>query len=258
MSSVGSCRSARISGRDHERLVPALDHPHVAGAQNAEPGFEHGLERILADAELVFANAEEGEVVVDQPREKCDSFGDLVRRHRRRVGFELDDHILDALHHRPPVGDAEADVGKHPFDGRDDVGAARLVIDRFEMDVDDALARHPGSGFGLFEGGETARRVARDGQNGMHDEANVDAAFGQLRQHRVDQERHVVVDDLEHRLVAPPLSPSGRRHRIEADVRHARLAHGEQGPGVGGKFGELARVVAQKIFRAPREQKSRR
>ena len=128
-------------GRDHERLVPALDHPHVAGAQNAEPGFEHGLERILAGAELVIANAEEGEVVVDEPREKCDSFGDLVRRHRRRVGFELDDHILDALHHRPPVGNAEADVGKHPLDGRDDVGAARLIIDRFEMDVDDALAR---------------------------------------------------------------------------------------------------------------------
>ena len=33
-------------GRDHERLVPALHHPHVAGSQNAEPGFEHGLEGI--------------------------------------------------------------------------------------------------------------------------------------------------------------------------------------------------------------------
>ena len=42
----------------------------------------------------------------------------------------------------------------------------------------------------------------------MHDEADIDAAVGELRQDRVDQERHVVIDDLEHRFVATPLPVS--------------------------------------------------
>ena len=53
--------------RDHQRLVPALQHPHVAGAQDAEPGVEHRIERVLAGGEGVVAHAEEGEVVVGQP-----------------------------------------------------------------------------------------------------------------------------------------------------------------------------------------------
>ena len=197
---------------------------------------------------MVIANAEEGEVVVDEPFEECDGFGDLVRRHRRPVGFELGDHVLDTFQHRPPVGDAEADVGEHPLDGRHDVGAAGLVVDRLEMDVDHAFAQRAGSRLGLLEGDEAAGIVAHDGQNGMYDEAHIDAAVGKLRQDRVDQERHVVIDDLEHRFVATPLPVSRRPDRIEADVRHARFAHRQQGPGVGREFGELTGVVTQKVF----------
>ena len=163
------------------------------------PVSNTGLERFLAGAELVIANPKEGEVVVDEPFEECIGFGDLIRRHRRPVGFELGDHVLDTFQHRPPVGDTEADVGEHPLDGRHDVSAAGLVVDRLEMDVDHAFAQRSGSRLGILEGDEAAGIVAHDGQNGMYDEAHIDAAVGELRQHRVEQERHVVIDDLQHR-----------------------------------------------------------
>ena len=46
MSSLGSFRNAQISGVNLEQLVAAPQHPHVARAQDAEPGLEFRLERI--------------------------------------------------------------------------------------------------------------------------------------------------------------------------------------------------------------------
>src|SRR5262249_12563536 len=36
---------------------------------------------------------------------------------------------------------------------------------------------------------------------------------------------------------------------VETDLRHTRLAHGEQRPCIRGEFGELARVVTHEVFR---------
>ena len=49
-----------------------------------------------------------------------------------------------------------------------------------------------------IEGREPARLVPLHGQDRMDEEANVHAAFAQFAQHRIDQEGHVVVEDIEH------------------------------------------------------------
>ena len=72
--------------REDERLVPAPQHRHFACAQNAEPALEHRLERVLAGGELVIANTQKGEIVVEQPFEERDGLGDLGGRQRRRIG----------------------------------------------------------------------------------------------------------------------------------------------------------------------------
>jgi hypothetical protein len=233
--------------RDDEGLIPTLQHPHVARAQNAESGLEHGLERVLAGRECVVADAEEGEIVVREPFQERSGLGDLRRRQWRRIGLELGDHVRHARGHRPPVLNAEADIGKRPLDRLDDLGAARFLLDTLDMDVDDAFAQRAGGGLRALEGGETAGRVAHDAQHGMHDETDFDPALGELGQDRIHQERHVVVDDLEHQIVAQPLVACGVES-LETDLRNARFAHGEQRPCIRGKLGELARVVAHEVF----------
>jgi hypothetical protein len=210
-------------------------------------GLEHGLERILTGRECVVADAEEGEIVVREPFQERNGLGDLGRRQWRRIGLEPGDHVRHARGHRPPVLNAEAHVDEHALDRLDDLGAARFLLDTLDMDVDDAFAQRPGNGLRALEGGEMPRRVARDAQHGMHDETHFDPALGEHRQHRIHQERHVVVDDLEHRIVARPLV-TGRVESFETDLRHARLAYREQRPRIRGELGELARVVAHEVF----------
>ncbi len=67
-----------------------------------------------------------------------------------------------------------------------DLGAARLVVDALDVDMDEAFAqRAAGAGPAALEADETAGAVALDGEHRMHDQADVDAALGQLGQHRV-------------------------------------------------------------------------
>jgi hypothetical protein len=116
------------------------------------------------------------------------------------------------------------------------------------MEIDDALAQRAGGRLGALEGNQATGRIALHGEDGMRHEADIDAEIGQLGQDRIDQERHVVVDDLEHRLVAQPLMAHREVGRLKADFRRTWFAHREQRPGVGGKLGELAGIVAQKVF----------
>ena len=89
-----------------------------------------GSSALLAGGEAVVANAEEGEIVGDEPFQKLNGLGDLGDRQRRRIGLELGDHVGDARRHRAPVLDAGAHIGEHPLDRRDDLGASRLLVDR--------------------------------------------------------------------------------------------------------------------------------
>ena len=132
----------------------------------------------------------------------------------------------------------------------DDVPPPLLVIDARNMDVDVALAplagtRRPRS----LERHEAAVRIALHGEDRMHGELHVEAAVGDHAHDRIDQERHVVVDDLEHRHGLEPLVRRAGAGRGEAHARRCRACAGEQRPGVRRQRGKLAGVVAHEVFR---------
>jgi hypothetical protein len=73
-----------------------------------------------------------------------------------------------------------------------------------------------------------------DGDNGMGDEIGLDAAFRHLAHRRIEQERHVVVDQRHHR----DRSTQPRDRRIALDRNHALAAPMP----LDGGIGELARA----------------
>ena len=88
-----------------------------------------------------------------QPFQELDRLGDVVDRHRRRVGLELGDHLADAADHRPPVLHADPHVGQHLLQRLHDLGASCRVLDALDVDVDEAFARAPSLPAWLRAGG---------------------------------------------------------------------------------------------------------
>ena len=169
-------------GRDRDQLAAAAQHVHVRRSQDAEPALGNDLIAALVAGQRVFAHAEEGEVVGDQPFEELRRLGDLLDRQRRRIVLDLGDDLADARHHRPPVLHAEAHVGEHAADRLDDLGLPRLVLDALDMDVDEALApRGADRRTVAAEADQRAGLVALDREDRMQHEPHVDALLGRAR-----------------------------------------------------------------------------
>ena len=90
-------------------------------------------------------------------------------------------------------------------------------------------------------------RVALEGEDRMRDKSDLQAAFGQLAQHRIDQKRHVIVDDFQYRKLFEPCP--GQARLLEPDFGRAGHSTGEERPGGLGEGGDLASVVAHEILR---------
>ena len=138
----------------------------------------------------------------------------------------------------------------------DDFRPPRLILDALGMDVNEAFAR-PRSGRRSLaaEGEQETARVALQGEHRMDDEADLDALLVEFAQHGIDQERHVVVDDLQDRDRLDVLGGHRTGARVEADLRRPGLAVRQQRPGVLGERRKLARLIAEKILgrRAPEQ-----
>ena len=120
------------------------------------------------------------------------------------------------------------------------ISAPRGLRDAFDVNVDEAFV--PAAVFrGALEGRQRSRRVALHGEHRMDQKADVEAALIELADDRIEQKRHVVIDDVEHR--------HGARHRrrLEADLGRAGLAFGEQRPRPLGDGGKLIGPVALQI-----------
>ena len=229
--------------RVFEQLVAALEHAQVARAHDAERAVEIRLERLAVEA--VVAHAEESEIVGQQPLQELDRLGDLVDRQRRRIGFEFRDHGVDALEHRPPVLHRQPHFAEHVLERAHDVGARGLVLDRLEMNMDEALAR---AGRGRRAERLELGAVALNAEHRMRHQSHVEPALGDLAHHRVDQKRHVVVDDLDHRDRLA-LARVVQRHGLAADFRRARPALAQKIESPLGQRGEIGRRVAQHVLR---------
>ena len=122
-----------------------------------------------------------------------------------------------------------------------------MFVDTFDMNVDDAFPQRAGNGLCTLERGEPAGAVAQHAEDRMHDQVDIDTALGEFGQHRVHQEWHVVIHDFEHGIDAQPVV-TRQGGRVEANVRHAGFAHGEQRPSIRGELGKLTRIVTHEIF----------
>ena len=230
--------------REFEQLVAALEHAQFARAHDAERAVEIGLQRLAVEG--VIAHAEEGEIVGQQPLQELDRLGDLVHRQRRRIGLEIGDDAVGALEHGAPVLHRQPHFAEHACERAHDVGARGLVRDRLEMDMDEALARAAG-GVGRAERDKSCA-VAPHAEHRMRHQLHIEPALGDLAHHRVDQERHVVVDDLDHRDRLA-LARFFQRHGFAADFRRARLPVFEKIERPLGQFGEIGGRVAQHVLR---------
>ena len=227
--------------RGGDELIAAEQEPHFRRAQQAEAGVEPRLERVLAVGVGVVARAEQGEIVGGDPLQKLDRFGDLVGRQRRRRGAQFRGDLAQARQHRPPILHAHAHLGEDVGERAHKVGARRGVAVVIDMDVNEAFAPaitlvRP------MEGVEFPRLAALDREYRVDQQADVETAFTDLADDRVDQERHVVVDDFEHRHARL------RRGRLEADFWGARFALLEQRPRLLGDAREFFRPVAREIL----------
>ena len=213
-----------------------LGHVAVAASGVAAPGALHA----------VGGEAEEREVVVPDPLEEGAGLRELLRVDRRRRGPQVRDAAAKLLAHRGPVlhgGPHVAEGGEHLRAHR----VKRLLLGlAVGLDVDDRVDRGP---FRLVverkERFDAVAIAAAQAHHRMDDQMARVPAPVHHHPHRVDEERHVVGDDLDDgvgrlpavlldlRVVDPDLRRAGRAPPGEVQVRRrravevVRLAFGE-------------------------------
>ena len=213
----------RVAAQRRRQLREALRAAALLATQHAQRRAVDDRQRVavVGRDQVVAAVAEEGEVTVGEPRQEGPGLGDLGRRPRRRAAAELADDVGDARAHRAPVVDADAHVGEHTLE----VGGERLhplgVGDAVDLDVHQRLARATrrvggasGPGAIAASAPSAPRSTARIGWTMRWSSSRSRASF---HRHRIDEERHVVVDDLDHRVRRLPAVV------VELRVEHAQL-----------------------------------
>ena len=188
---------SRDLGCHGDEFGAAAQHPHGGVAEDAEARALMSVHHAGAVRIAVVAHAGEGEMVRLQPFEELHGFRDLGDVERRRILLVLRDSDGKTLLHRLPVLDREADITISRLQRR----LERLLLvdpdQERQVDMDEA---------------PMLAALRHSGQDRMGDEAGLDPPFGKRRKRRIQQERHVVIDDFEDGGV-------DRGHVGEADAR---------------------------------------
>ena len=136
--------TAALGGEPEERPRPR---PGVVGAltEDAEPAAFDDVQRVLPvlTDKVVFAVADEREVVGREPLQERSSLGHLVLRERRRVGVEHDGELETAVAHRPSVRDGSTDIGEHAHDVVLQPGELMRLGAAVDLEVEEGLHRQP-------------------------------------------------------------------------------------------------------------------
>ena len=125
---------------DGERLVPALQRPHVGRPQETETGREVRFEHRAIAGENIIAGAEQREIIPGEPFQKLDRLRYLGCGKRRRVGTQFGDHFAYPRQHRAPILNTLAHVGEDLAKRADDVCALRGIRRAVDVDVNEAFA----------------------------------------------------------------------------------------------------------------------
>ena len=190
-------RRQRRKTRRHLLILPF--------AQNAEARSRNDLQHVLAvdDRELVTAVAEEGEVVLGEPTQKILAFGELVCGQRRRLFLDLAHDRVHTVAHSLPIVDRSTHVVEHARDVRCKRFQAGRLRDAVDFHVNERLAPHA---FRILcrEAGERPIRAPFDRHDRMDDQMHREAVAVHFHRHRIDEKRHVVVDDFDDRMRGLP------------------------------------------------------
>ena len=217
--------SGSFAARERTGLRRKLDDALAAArvAQDPQPGAGHAAKRLVAvlGDQVVLVVAEEREVVLDDPLEQRLRLGQLLGVDGRRVGVQVGDHLAGPLGHGPPVLDRGAHVSQDVLEARLHGGQVLGVGLADDLGVEERLEGAVG-GLGVVAQDleELPVLVPTHPDDRVDDQVDAAAELRQLHAHRVDQERHVGVDDLDHRV--------GRRPPVLFQLRgvdaHLRLA----------------------------------
>ena len=167
--------------------------------------------------EQIFAITEKGEVVVVEPAQEILDLGNLGGRHGwRGLCRQLAANLLQRSAHRLPVRDPGPDIGK---DARQCLRqACQACSVRFPRDLDVHPRFAQSRRFPVANFAQPPVRTAHHGQDRVDDQMN-DAVAGIDRPgNRIDQEGHVVIDDLDDRMRRRP-TVRGRVRIVDPDLR---------------------------------------
>src|SRR4030095_10116070 len=191
--------------RDLQQFIATLEHAQLSRTHDAKSTLKLRLEG--ASVESVVAHAEKGEIICEQPLQELNCFGDLVNRQWRRIGFHLGDYRNDAIAHCVPVLDRHPHFTEQRLQRTHEIAAGVVVHDLKEMKVDETFPI-------LLRSRRTERNqfaaLAPHADDRMRDEAHIEMALRNLTRYRIDQEGHVIVDNLDHRNC---LATAGGRER---------------------------------------------
>jgi hypothetical protein len=216
------------------------------GAQQAQARTGHGFDDLagLGLAQGVVAVTQEGEVVVGHPAQEPDRELGLVGVDALgRGALELggDDEGLGA--HLRPVLDGLANVLEDVAHGALELGPSPLVALAVDGEQHPRLGDLADSTLGDLAGGvsvqhrlEAADGVAAHDELRVDDEVDVDARADEGAGDGIDQEGHVVGDDLDDGSGVGPAVDLGRRV-VDPHVRHAGMPVARQGEVAGRRAG---------------------
>ena len=199
------------AGRAGAVVMPAQD--AEARALDAPELGLAGLVRL----QLVGAGADEGEVIVGEPAQELLGLGQLLGCEMGSTGCKPFPCLVDPGPHLPPVLDRQTHVAQDAEQVALELGQHGGIALPVDLDMHEALAQAV-AGLARTELDQPARLVATDGEGGMDDEVDAEPVPVQLHADAVDQERHVVVDDLDDRM-----------RRLPAMLLQARVVGAELG-----------------------------
>ena len=137
-------------------------------------------------------------MAVDEPRQECPALGELIRRQRRRAFPVLLEYRADAVPHIVPILDRRTHVVQHAGDVGGECIELRRIDDPVDLDVNHRFA--PRALGVVGDADQRPLRVANDGHDRVDDQVQRQTVPIDFHRHRVDQERHVVVHDLDDRV----------------------------------------------------------
>ncbi len=243
-------RRAAVRLGDDQKFAATDEILHVGGqrrkvAQSPEDGMslvaenpERPVFRIGGSVEEVFAVAKKGEIIVVEPAQKILNLGEFGGRSRGRPRRQFGYNLSQDLAHILPVGHRRADVGEDTRQCLRQPGEVRRILFGRDLDLHPRFAR-PGNPR-LENLAEPAVRATGYRQYRMDYQMNDTVAGIDRSSNQVDQERHVVIDDLDYRVRRRP-SIHGRVRVVHPDLGLARAPTLSKAPQRQGGAVEISR-----------------